>query len=215
MRLQAECSSFESALRRLAAAGASVGDALAPDGAIVAVGMLHGSQRGGPERRSATGAPREVAAAAGGAARCSAALQQAAHCVEQPRCEEGAEAGGCRRPGAAWGPCSAAGRECESAVGCSGSAGGAATPGVGQVTGVDSRRGRPGAGWQARGVSQVWEGGELRYAAGLKPSKRCPQALHLGTFATGAPPPRSPYATRARAVEAPLPAARSNKDQDA
>lgn len=44
------------------------------------------------------------------------------------------------------------------------------------------------AGCKWRGVSRVRERGELRHAAGIKRSKRGKQTLHLGMFATGAPP---------------------------
>ena len=291
MCLQADCSSFESALRRLAAVAACIGDALAGDRDTAGTGTLRGLRRGRAERRTATG---EVPASAG-AARCCAAQQQAAHCMEQPHYEEGAEAGAGARPGAAWGPGSAAGRQGKSAedssgsalpnalrtsgqggraeggpvptappggkraardevpglapgaaaghstpgacpaaaaarvgrqapwsmrvdedgsaqaagankaaacddhasplgaqqatsrAGAAGSAWGAAAWGVSQTAGVGGGRGRSGPGCMWRGVSQVREGGKLRYAADIKPGKRCSQTLHLGTFATGAP----------------------------
>lgn len=117
---QAECSSFESALRGLAAVAACVGDALAGEEDVVSTETLRALRRGRAERRTATGAALEVAATAG-AARCCAAQQQAAHCMQQPHCGEGAEAGACLRPGAAWGSGSAAGRHGESAQDGSGS----------------------------------------------------------------------------------------------
>ena len=122
MRLQAECSSFESALWRLAAAAASVGDVLAEYGAAFGTGTLRGPRRVSLERQSATAGAAPGVAATTGAARCGAALQQAARCLEQPRCGEGQQAGGDSRPDAAQGPGSAAGRKGESAVDVFGSA---------------------------------------------------------------------------------------------
>ena len=121
MRLQADCSSVESALRRLAAVAACVGEALAGNGDAVGTGALRAVRRGCPERRTATGAAPEAFAIAG-AARCCAAQQQAAHRREQPHRGEGAEAGAGPPPGAAWGPGSAAGRKGEPAQDGSGSA---------------------------------------------------------------------------------------------
>ena len=114
MRLQAECSSFESTLGGLAAVAACVGDALAVDGDAVGTDTLRGLRWGRAQRRTATRAAPEVPATAG-AARCCAAQQQAAQRMAELHYGEGAEAGAGPRPGAAWGPGSAAGRKGEPA----------------------------------------------------------------------------------------------------